>query len=327
MMETTKKGTSDLSQQKLTAEIRRNFNTSNMTEKECVQLSFGSSTAQNIENVRPSIGKSEKVHLLNKSLQSRANVVVPTYDLMEAGPRNRFTIISDKGPMIVHNCGYGLGPGEITQDEEGNVVKTGLLGYADAMGIELSQEFAIKAVEIFRRSYPEIQQYWYDLHRAAVQAIEHDSIVELGCVILEMKGRVLCIKLPSGRSLHYINPSVNWEEAVSKKGHKYKRANITCDGVDAKTHQWATIETRGTKLFENIIQAICRDVLCEGIMNATEAGFDIVLHVHDELVAEVPEDSPLGVPELVECMTRKISWAAGLILGAEGFQSYVYKKE
>ncbi len=230
-----------------------------------------------------------------------------------------------KSPTL--GCGYGLTPGTIEWDKDGNKVKTGLLGYADNMGIELSQEYAEQAVQVYRNSYPEIVNFWWDLHRAFANAVENDAVVEIGPLRLEKKGRVLCMTLPSGRSLHYINPRVVWSEKISKKGNKYKSADLFCEGIHQETHQWQEIDTRGAKLFENAVQAICRDVLAVGMMNARDRGFEIVLHCHDEIVAEVDEGSDLTVEVLVESMTKPIAWAPGFILGAAGFESPYYVKE
>ena len=249
-----------------------------------------------------------------------------SYEFLEAEYKagNKTPRTNAKAPTL--GCCYGLTPGRIERDNEGNIVKTGLLGYADSMGIELSEEYAEKAVQVYRNSYPEVVNFWWDLHRAFANVVGKDAVVELGPLRLDKKGRVLNIWLPSGRALHYVNPRVVWEDRVSLKGNKYRAANLYCEGIHQETHQWCEIDTRGAKLFENVIQAICRDVLGCGMLNARDAGFDLVLHCHDELVAEVDEDSPLGVEQLVECMTRPIDWAPGFILGAEGFESPYYVK-
>ena len=195
------------------------------------------------------------------------------------------------------------------------------------MGIELTPEYAEEAVKVYRNSYPEIVHFWWDLQDALVSVIEKNSVVEMGYITLRMRGKVLCVTLPSGRDLHYVNPMVTYEDRVSKKGRKYKASIITCDGIDQITRQWQRIDTRGPKVFENVVQAICRDVLGCGMIEAEKIGFDIVLHCHDEIVAEVDEDSPLTEHDLVKAMVKEIRWAPNFILGAEGFESPYYAKE
>lgn len=224
-------------------------------------------------------------------------------------------------------CGYGLSGGTVEIDDEGNDVKTGLLGYADSMGIELAPDFAQKCVDIFRNAYPEIPQAWYALQEAFAKAVQTGELIELDYISMQMRGKVLCLKLPSGRSLHYINPKVTYEEKISKRGNKYQAMQISYEGIDQVTRQWTRVDTWGGKIFENVVQAICRDILAYGMVKATERGFVIVLHVHDELVAEVPEDSNLGVEELVECMCEVPDWAPGFLIGAEGFKTNFYRKE
>ena len=232
---------------------------------------------------------------------------------------------NDAKPGVL-GCAYGLGPGKITKDDAGNEIKEGLLAYSEAMGIPLTLEFAIKAVETFRNSYKEIVQFWYDLHRAFADVVEKDAIVNLGPLNLEMRGKVLCIGLPSGRNLHYINPVVEWEDAVSKAGRTYRRACLYYDGIEQKTRQWCRIPTRGAKLFENVVQAICRDFLANGLLECEKRGIDVVGHFHDEILAEVPENGELGVGDLVEAMTVVPVWAEGMLLKAEGFESEYYRK-
>jgi len=231
-----------------------------------------------------------------------------------------------KPPML--GCGYGLTPGDISRDEEGNIVKTGLLGYASSMQIELEPEYAEKAVEVYRQSYPEIPAFWWDLDRAFVQAVETEEPQEIGPLTIERKGRVVCLWLPSGRALHYVNPQTEEVERISKRtGKPYKATSITIEGVDQKTHSWTRINTYGPKLFENVVQAICRDILAHGMIEADKAGFPIVLTCHDEIVAEVPEDSPLTVKDLEDIMCIIPNWAPGFLIGAAGFETIHYRKD
>lgn len=230
-----------------------------------------------------------------------------------------------KPPML--GCGYGLTPGEIKKDDEGNIVKTGLLGYGSSMGIDLNIEYAEKAVEVYRTSYKEVEAFWYALHRAFVDVVEKNEIIECGPLVLEKTGRVVRMWLPSGRALHYINPRITYEERTSRKGNPYKASIITIEGIDQKTHQWADVDTYGAKLFENAIQAICRDILGCGMIEADKRGFNIVLTCHDEIVAEVEEDSELTVKNLEDCMSITPHWAENFLIGAAGFETNYYRKD
>jgi DNA polymerase len=106
----------------------------------------------------------------------------------------------------------------------------------------------------------------------------------------------------------------------------YKKTTLTYSGMNATTHQWSRQSTWGGKLVENLCQFIAREVLVNGMRLATEAGLDIVATVHDEIVCEVPEWSPLGVDDLRECMIAPLSWAEDLPLDAEGYEAVRYRK-
>src|SRR6185503_6852146 len=126
-----------------------------------------------------------------------------------------------------------------------------------------------------------------------------------------------CLWLPSGRALHYINPEVEYVDKISKRtGRPYKAAMIYVEGIDQKTHQWSKIDTYGPKLFENVVQAICRDILGHGMIEADKRGFKIVLTCHDEIVAEEDEESSLTFRDLESSMCVQPKWAKGFLIGA-----------
>jgi DNA polymerase bacteriophage-type len=289
-----------------------------------------------------------------------------------------------KVPVL--GCGYGLGPGvtyhqdtgeyeiiwqcdECLQrnvsldhrclDEKGNrigdLVKTGLLGYAENMGVQMTPEQAYKAWKAFREAYPEIPALWSAVERAAVDAIrtgkktkpqikkrgwgyqEEDyqeiPFIEFSRVKRRNGQFVLRCLLPSGRYLHYINARVTEEEKVSQGGRKYVKYNIYYDGighgVGATTHKtsWAPVYTYGGKLVENIVQAISRDILTEGMLRTEEIGMPIVGHCHDEIIVEVDDDlGRAGLGDLNQAMAAGIDWAPGLPLGADGFEGMNYRK-
>ena len=78
---------------------------------------------------------------------------------------------------------------------------------------------------------------------------------------------------------------------------------------------------------ENIVQAVARDVLAEGLLRAEAAGYHVCLHVHDEIIAEVPDSAEYSSDGLAKLMATNPSWSLGLPLAAAGFECYRYRKE
>ena len=253
-----------------------------------------------------------------------------------------------KAPVL--GGGYGLGPGMETVDKDGNKIWTGLQGYARKMNVEMTQEEAVLAVQVLREAWPEVKLLWKDMERAAAFAIRHpghitgvgvpqtdrdrDYFDRIGRQILDpilsfkcTGTRVLEMMLPSGRSLHYIDPRVDVQKKTWQ-GREYEQDVIYYKAKDQKTKQWLETETFGGHLVENADQAICRDVLVAGMKAADRAGFEIVGHTYDEIIALVPVTSSLGVKELCDCMTQSPSWCgSALPLGASGFESEIYRKD
>ena len=124
--------------------------------------------------------------------------------------------------------------------------------------------------------------------------------------------------LPSGRSLAYIRPRIKIDE-------RFNKDKLTYEGVELG-NKWDRISTYGGKLTENIIQAIARDCLAESMLRLDKAGYKIAFHVHDEVVVDVP-DSRESLEEVEQIMSLPISWAKGLPLRAEGFETDYYKKD
>jgi DNA polymerase len=218
----------------------------------------------------------------------------------------------------VLSCGYGTGGGTITFDQSDDEVKTGLWGYAESMGIIMSQQDAHDMVHLYRTSYPEVPRYWYKVHDVVkLLLLQHEPAqldVGLGVKIGLVPGKLLYITLPSGRCLNYIRPALLHDE-------------ITFEGQNPMTHQWQRRRLYGSLIVENIVQAIARDVLAVGMVRAHEAGFIIVAHTHDELLCEVdPFDKRHTLAYLYDLMTSPIEWAAGLLIKADGWEGEVYRK-
>ncbi|MGL4772563.1 MAG: DNA polymerase [Clostridium sp.] len=136
-------------------------------------------------------------------------------------------------------------------------------------------------------------------------------------VKLSLEKGILFITLPSGRRLGYFNPRLERDE-------RFGGVSLCFDGIDQTTKKWGKVRTYGGKLTENIVQAIARDILGEGLIRLEDRGFKVVLHVHDEVVIEA-EDSQT-VEDVNEILSEEVEWARGLVLKAEGFENKFYRK-
>lgn len=327
---TMKKGTFDSLLLKSIIATKKLFDSFTGTVKNYLRLNFGRPVVRDIGTREPWDERLGKESPRPRSSPSKKVVAVPTYDILNSGPNHRFVISTDKGPLIVHNCGYRLSGGEEVPNDDGDIIKTGLWGYAAGMGIVMTQADAHKAVEIFRDKYREIVHYWYALEDASFQAIRTGQPQRYGYVKghqisvpeFRMFGeKLLRITLPSGRGLHYIRPQIELRPFRDSE-----KETLTYEGVDAKTKQWTRLQTHGGKLLENLSQAVSRDILLNGLLNADARGFDLIGHVHDEIIAEHEIGTKPGLEELIECMTESPAWALDLPLGADGFRSDVYRK-
>ena len=104
-----------------------------------------------------------------------------------------------------------------------------------------------------------------------------------------------------------------------------RRYDLSYMGIDTETRQWKRTGTYGGKLCENVMQASSRDLLVDVMFRLEEAGYPVVMTVHDEVVIEVPED--FGSLEEVNALMRVVpEWAAGLPVAAEGWEGKRYRK-
>ena len=230
--------------------------------------------------------------------------MVRVYDLLNAGPRHRFTVSG----VLVHNCGYG-----------GSIGAMKNFG-ADKLGMT-DQEIQ-ETVDLWRESSPNIVQMWWDIGKAAARSIVKKTHVETRYkgVCFDFESGILWMTLPSGRRIAYY--SARCEESRRRPGKKV----ITYMGVDQKTKKWARLESYGPKLVENLTQGVARDCLREAMLALDAEGYDIRAHVHDEVIVT----EPLGgrsVEEMSEIMGRPIPWAPGLPLRADGYSCPFYQKD
>lgn len=200
---------------------------------------------------------------------------------------------------------------------------------------------------MYRESNPAITQFWGDLESAAMNAIKDpgtaywagaavrengDRAIKITRTFTKEKGeRVpgwwLKVELPSGRVLSYPGIGISVEKQIDEDDDRTEyRERIRYMGENQTTRQWGKQYTYGGKLAENITQALCRDLLAYALVNVDAAGWPIIIHVHDEIVTEVPNKPEYSVAKLEEMMCALPSWAAGFPLAAEGAELMRYAK-
>lgn len=251
--------------------------------------------------------------------------ICDTWDILNTGDFARFAVLTENGCLVAHNCGYMMGPGSRRfNDETGEWEAGGLLGYAWNMGVkQFTEEDAKLSVETFRREFTEVVDYWYGIERAAKKCIRTGEPVEFGHVTFDYYYPFMRIRLPSGRFLHYLKPKI--EIVDTPWGDK--KEQITYEGQDDRK-QWRRITTHPGKLTENVDQAVARDILASGLLEADRRGIDIRLHVHDQILGLAPEDqAEEALAILNESMKNPPVWAKGMPLKTAGFTSKVFCKD
>ncbi|MBR8700267.1 hypothetical protein IX317_000611 [Fusobacterium sp. DD29] len=208
---------------------------------------------------------------------------------------------------------------ELALGYQGSVGALKAMG-ADKMGLTDSELKDI--VNLWRKSSPNIVQLWYDLENAALDVVENGTTVNLKCLVLKKEvnlptGQIfLTVELPSGRKLYYPKPSL----------HEGKFGQQFCYyGVNQNTKKWEQIDMYGGKLVENVVQAIARDCLAVTLKRLKDKKWDIVFHVHDEVILDVPDTVKLD--DVVNLMSQPVEWAPGLVLNAAGFTGNYYMKD
>lgn len=167
---------------------------------------------------------------------------------------------------------------------------------------------------MWRRANPAIAGIWKQYENAATLAIGEPGVdFPVGPVTFRRDGNWLRVRLPSGRYLCY--PSPRADDGLSYMG------------INQYSRKWQRIKTYGGKLFENFCQAMARDILKYNAPAIMEAGYRIILPVHDEQITEAPDTPDFNADHLAQLMTRELPWAEGLPLAAAGFEAYRYKKD
>ena len=214
--------------------------------------------------------------------------------------------LRQKGKVAELACGYQGGIGAMKRMDKGGTIP---------------EEELQAVVDAWRAANPKIPKLWRTCELAAKAAIEEHRTVRIahGIAFSYINGN-LFIKLPSGRKLCY------WDTRL-KLDPRDGRDHIVYMGVNQETKQWGETETYGGKLVENIVQATARDCLAVAMTRVSELGYKIVMHVHDEMIVDVPNEDTEAPAVINDIMGQPIDWAPGLPLKGDTYETPFYKKD
>jgi len=211
--------------------------------------------------------------------------------------------LRQKGKVAELACGYGGAAGALIN--------------MGALDMGLKEEELPGLINDWRNSNPHIVQFWWDVEKAAIDTIKDHEERRVNRIGFQFYSNVLWLVLPSGRKLAYVNPKM--------QPNRFGRMAITFESLNA-ANKWARGETYSGKLVENITQATARDLLAEAMWRMERAGLDIVGHVHDEVILEVPKGS-VTVDDVCKIMNENPAWADGICLSSAGYSGAYYFKD
>lgn len=242
---------------------------------------------------------------------ARDRTTVAVYDILNAGPRHRFTVSN----VLVHNCGFGGGAGALLNLGGAKI-------YPKGTPDDVIWEGLTSLVETWRIAHPHIVSWWKQVHTAFDKGGPASRRIP---VDVEIIGNDRYVWLPSGRALVYHNCRREYVQPKDRNGKPlpYRRRAWVCDAVVGNGTQRRIVG--GPTQVENIIQAIGRDLLTHALVNVERAGFRTVTHVHDEIVTETT--GGLTVERLSSLMCDLPDWAEGLPVEAAGYTTQRYRKD
>ena len=228
--------------------------------------------------------------------------------------------LRQRGKVAVLACGYQGGVGAMkAMDKSGTI----------------PEEELQSVVDQWRAANPHVVKLWKTCEQAAKTAIdEHRTVKIRHGIEFRYQGGNLLIRLPSGRSLCYWKARVDqqpveleWAPSDYSAYLGYRLGKLTYMGVNQTTKQWQETETYGGKLVENIVQATARDCLAVAMQRVANMGYQIVMHVHDEMIVDVPTSDTDALERINAAMGAPIDWAPGLPLKGDGYETPFYKKD
>jgi len=197
----------------------------------------------------------------------------------------------------------------------------GALVSMGALKMGLKESELPELVDRWRQANPNIVELWGTFNAAAKTAVKEGTLQTIAHgVSIEKRGSVLYINLPSGRRLSYFRPRMGT--------NRFGSESVIYEGMNQTTKKWEVVETYGGKLVENVVQAIARDCLAYAMLELDKYGYDIVMHVHDEVIIEVGDmDEDHYLADACKIMGEPIPWAPDLPLRADGYITNYYRKD
>lgn len=252
-----------------------------------------------------------------------------------AGDESELQIFRSGKDIYRHTAApvYGVAPEDLTPEQRqiGKVAVLSL-GFGGGVGAfqQMAKNYLVKvpnsmaeSIKVkWRETHPLIVAYWHTLERAAMSAIRNPGQkFRAGRIFYKKSGSFLWCMLPSGRVICYPYPKI--EPVMTPWGEI--RDQITAMTVDSDTGNWVREKVWYGKLIENAVQATARDLLTEAQFRLEAAGYPIVMHSHDENVAEIPVGFG-SLDEMSAIQGDSPAWAAGLPIECKGWRGKRYRK-
>ena len=293
-------------------------------------LSSGRSIARAIARRARSFVSCVKGAILRRSSPRRTVAEEPTYDILNCGPRSRFVVLTEAGPVIAHNCLFGQG-------------WRGLITYALQYDVVLEPEHSQEIVKSYRREYEKVRNLWYACGDASIDAVRNPSTwfsagdkLELIC-----HKNFLWMKLPSGRYLAWSRPKietreapwmekffVGYDEETGEEMYEDRQAMrdvVTVESIETRTRKYVRHPLIGSSIFQSAVQGTAADILAEGTLEVEAAGYTPVLLAHDECLSIVPEGWG-DEDEYGRLLCTAAPWREDLPLAYEAYRAKRFRK-
>lgn len=213
------------------------------------------------------------------------------------------------GKRVILGCGFGMGPPKFFE-----TCKT--------FGQEISELLSETAVKTYRRVHHPVKKFWSNLEKAAIAAVmNRGKRYSINRTSWWVQDEFLYCQLPSGRRLAYYGPEIRYKATPWGE----KKATLYHYDVHPKTKKWVLSGTYGGRLTENVVQATARDFMAEAMPRVEDSGYELLITVHDELLAESDKDKG-SEAEFQKLMSVVPPWGAGCPIKVEGWSATRYKK-